>query len=418
MSSRPSSGRGARVAIALLSVLVLAVTGTVWWSTNLVIGGFNVSRALAEAKVAKSTGGAKNILLMGLDTRKDQNGDDLPSDILQQLHAGTSDNGGYNTNTLILMHIPADGKKVTAFSIPRDDYVTFAGVESRKKGKIKEAYGTRKAEVEDELVAQGVSDRKELESKARESARAATIATVGKLVGVPIDHFAEVSLVGFYDLAQTLGGVEVCLNNPVRDSYSGAAFPAGRQKLSAAQSLAFVRQRHGLADGDLDRTHRQQAFIAGVMVQLQKQGVFGDVRKLQSLIAVAQKDVVVSDGWNLQEFAQQAGQIAGTNLTFTTLPVRGYATVNEQAVNIIDPAAIRAQVQKAFGQSVPGGDESADSDESSSSSAASDGTTQAPHPVGYTQPASPATTVSSTPSDGPTPDAGTTLRGGQIPCVD
>lgn len=316
------------MAIALLSVLVLAVTGTVWWSTNLVIGGFNVSRALAEAKVARSTGGAKNILLMGLDTRKDQNGDDLPSDVLKQLHAGTSDNGGYNTNTLILMHIPADGKKVTAFSIPRDDYVTFAGVESRTKGKIKEAYGTRKAEVEDKLVAQGVTDRKELESRARESARAATIATVGRLVGVPIDHFAEVSLVGFYDLAQTLGGVEVCLNNPVRDSYSGAAFPAGRQKLSAAQSLAFVRQRHGLADGDLDRTHRQQAFIAGAMVQLQDQGVFGDVRKLQSLIAVAQKDVVVSDGWNLQEFAQQAGQIAGTNLTFTTLPVRGYATVN------------------------------------------------------------------------------------------
>ncbi|MGV7636424.1 LCP family glycopolymer transferase, partial [Mycobacterium kansasii] len=166
------------MAIALLSAVVLAVTGTVWWSTNLVIGGFNVSRALAEAKVAKSTGGAKNILLMGLDTRRDQNGDPLPADVLEQLHAGTSDNGGYNTNTLILLHVPADGKKVTAFSIPRDDYVTFVGVESKKKGKIKEAYGTRKAEVEDQLAATGVSDRKELESKARESARAATIATV------------------------------------------------------------------------------------------------------------------------------------------------------------------------------------------------------------------------------------------------
>lgn len=404
------------MAIALLSAVVLAVTGTVWWSTNLVIGGFNVSRALAEAKVAKSTGGAKNILLMGLDSRRDQNGDPLPSDVLQQLHAGTSDNGGYNTNTLILMHVPADGKKVTAFSIPRDDYVDFVGVESKKKGKIKEAYGTRKAEVADKLAARGVTDGKELESKSRESARAATIATVGRLVGVPIDHFAEVSLVGFYDLAQTLGGVEVCLNNPVRDSYSGAAFPAGRQKLNAAQSLAFVRQRHGLADGDLDRTHRQQAFIAGVMVQLQKQGVFGDIRKLQSLIAVAQQDVVISDGWNLQEFAQQAGQIAGTDLTFTTLPVLGYDMIDQQAVNLVDPKAIRAQVQKAFGQSVP---EPGDSDEATDTGAPTTDAAPVPTPVGYTVPRAPATaTVAPSASAGPVPDAGTTLRGGEIPCVD
>ncbi|WP_051159040.1 LCP family protein [Tsukamurella sp. 1534] len=417
MKRRPSGFRGGRVALTLLSVLVLAVTGTIWWSTNLVIGGFDVSRALAEAKVAKSTGGAANILVMGLDSRKDRNGDDLPADVLQQLHAGDGSNGGYNTNTLILLHVPADGKKVVAFSIPRDDYVSLVGVKSREKGKIKEAYGLRKAEVADQLAAQGVSGR-DLEEQSRESARAATLATVERLVGVPIDHFAEVSLVGFYDLAKTLGGVEVCLNNPVRDGYSGAAFPAGRQKLNAAQSLAFVRQRHGLADGDLDRTHRQQAFIAGVMVQLQKQGVFSDVRKLQSLISVAQQDVVVSDGWDLEQFARQVGQIAGTDLTFTTLPVTGYANVGDQAVNLVDAKAIRAQVQKAFGQSIP---DPADEEESTSTSPAAD----APKQVGYTEAAAPATTsapattpVGPTVAPGPTPDAGTTLRGGEIPCVD
>lgn len=401
------------MAIALLSMVVLAVTGTLWWSTNLVIGGFNLSGALAEAKVAQSTGGDRNILLMGLDTRKDQDGNDLPADVLKQLHAGDSSNGGYNTNTLILMHVPADGKKVVAFSIPRDDYVTLVGVKSRTKGKIKEAYGLRKAEVQDELTAKGVSDRKELEARSRESARAATLATVERLVGVPIDHFAEVSLVGFYDLAKTLGGVEVCLNKPVRDSYSGAAFPAGRQKLNAAQSLSFVRQRHGLADGDLDRTHRQQAFIAGVMVQLQNQGVFGDVRKLQSLIAVAQKDVVISSGWDLEQFAKQAGKIAGTALTFTTLPVLGYDTIDEQAVNIVDPKAIRSQVQQAFGQSIP---DPADEETTTVPGGAG------PSQVGYapTQAATAPrlTAPTTTAVAGPTPDAGTTLRGGQIPCVD
>ncbi|GIZ99602.1 hypothetical protein TTY48_42140 [Tsukamurella sp. TY48] len=412
MNRRPSGFRGGRVAIALLSMVVLAVTGTLWWSTNLVIGGFNLSGALAEAKVAQSTGGDRNILLMGLDTRKDQDGNDLPADVLKQLHAGDSSNGGYNTNTLILMHVPADGKKVVAFSIPRDDYVTLVGVKSRTKGKIKEAYGLRKAEVQDELTAKGVTDRKELEARSRESARAATLATVERLVGVPIDQFAEVSLVGFYDLAKTLGGVEVCLNKPVRDSYSGAAFPAGRQKLNAAQSLSFVRQRHGLADGDLDRTHRQQAFIAGVMVQLQNQGVFGDVRKLQSLIAVAQKDVVISSGWDLEQFAKQAGKIAGTALTFTTLPVLGYDTIDEQAVNIVDPKAIRSQVQQAFGQSIP---DPADEETTTAPGGAG------PSQVGYapTQAATaPRLTAPTTAVAGPTPDAGTTLRGGQIPCVD
>ncbi|WP_461168078.1 LCP family protein [Tsukamurella serpentis] len=408
----------------MLSAVVLALSGTLWWSSNLVIGGFNVSGALAEAKVAKSTGGARNILLMGLDTRRDQNGDPLPADVLSQLHAGTSDNGGYNTNTLILMHVPADGRSVTAFSIPRDDYVRLEGVQTRTKAKIKEAYGLRKAEVEDRLAAEGVSDRREIERRSRESARAATLATVERLVGVPIDHFAEVSLVGFYDLAKTLGGVEVCLNNPVRDSYSGAAFPAGRQKLNAAQSLAFVRQRHGLADGDLDRTHRQQAFIAGVMNALQKQGVLADMRKMQSLISVAQQDVVVSDGWDLQQFAKQAGRIAGTDLTFTTLPVLGYDMIDGQAVNIIDPKAVRTQVQKAFGQSVPEPDGSTPDDSTPVPGTAA-GAAIAPNQVGFTAPRQPATTtvpptgqtVPVRPA-GPVPDAGTTLRGGGIPCVD
>ncbi|MBS4104336.1 LytR family transcriptional regulator, partial [Tsukamurella paurometabola] len=134
-----------------------------------------------------------------------------------------------------------------------------------------------------------------------------------------------------------------------------------------------------------------------------------------SLIAVAQKDVVVSDGWDLQEFAQQAGQIAGTNLTFTTLPVLGYSTIDEQAVNLVDPKAIRTQVQKAFGQSVP---EPGDSDEAGTSAPTADAT-PAPNPVGYTVPRAPAaTTTAPSAVAGPVPDAGTTLRGGEIPCVD
>ena len=46
-----------------------------------------------------------NILLIGLDSRKDRDGNDLPDAVLEKLHAGDSSVGGCNTNTLILLHI-------------------------------------------------------------------------------------------------------------------------------------------------------------------------------------------------------------------------------------------------------------------------------------------------------------------------
>ena len=168
------------------------------------------------------------------------------------------------------------------------------------------------------------------------------------LTGVPIDYFAEINLAGFYDLAQTLGGVDVCLNHAVYDSYSGADFPAGRQRLNASEALAFVRQRHGLDNGDLDRTHRQQAFISSVMRELQAAGTFTNIDKLKSLMAVARKDVVLSSGWD-EELIQRLGGLAGGNVEFRTLPVVRYDDIDGQSVNIIDPAAIKAEVAAAIG---------------------------------------------------------------------
>ena len=202
---------------------------------------------------------------------------------------------------MILVHVSADDK-VVAFSIPRDDWVPFTGVPGYNHIKIKEAYGLTKQYVEQKLINKGVSDQKELETKGREAARAATLNAVRKLTGVPIDYFAEVNLAGFYDLAKSLGGVDVCLKHAVYDDYSGADFPAGPQTLDAAQALAFVRQRHGLDNGDLDRTHRQQAFLSSVMHQLQDAGTFTNLDKLKSLMAVARKDVVLSSGWDEDMF--------------------------------------------------------------------------------------------------------------------
>src|ERR1051326_1243242 len=253
--------------------------------------------------------GAQNILLMGLESRTDWNGNILPDNILRALHAGSRQGiengvGGNATNTLILIHIPAGGKKAVAFSIPRDDWVNFPQTyDGQTQGKIDQAYGDAMAEKQSQLYQQDPKmPRNQIAFQGNEAGRTAAVATVEMLTGVHIDHFAEVNLDGFYELARVLGGVQVCLKNPVPlDTYSRFyATKAGYQDPNAKMALAFVRQRHGLLNGDLDRTHRQQAFLASVMQQLRTEGVLGDLAKINSLLGVAKKYVITDSGWDLQ----------------------------------------------------------------------------------------------------------------------
>ncbi|MFB9905489.1 LCP family protein [Allokutzneria oryzae] len=341
-----------RVAAAVASLLVLAGTGLASMTMHGLVDGLSTSDALGT-DAPKSLGGDMNLLLIGLDSRKDQDGNQLPQEILNQLHAGDGTQGGYNTNTLILLHIPGNGGKVAAVSIPRDDNVAVSGIPGYTHAKIKEAYGLAKFYAEQDAAKQGVTDKAELEHLGREAGRRKTIETVRTFLNVPIDRFAEINLAGFYDLATVLGGVEVCLNHPVKDSYSGADFPAGHQTVNGSQALAFVRQRHGLGNGDLDRTHRQQAFIASAAHKLRSAGTFTDLGKLQDLVDAAKKDVVISARWDILSFAQQAQNLTGGNVQFTTLPIAGYQKVNGQDVNKVDVEQVRAAVRTAFGTAAP-----------------------------------------------------------------
>jgi LCP family protein required for cell wall assembly len=301
--------------------------------------------------------GAQNILLMGLESRTDWNGNILPNDILGALHAGSRQGiengvGGNATNTLILIHIPAGGKKAVAFSIPRDDWVSFPQTyDGQSQGKVDQAYGLALAEKESQLYQSDPKmPKNQIAFQGNEAGRAAAVATVSMLTGVHIDHFAEINLDGFYELAKVLGGVEVCLKNPVPlDTYSGfVAKKAGYQHLTAKMALAFVRQRHGLTNGDLDRTHRQQAFLDSVMQQLRTEGVLSDLGKINSLLSVAKKYVITDSGWDLLDFATQMRGLNSSNLTFHTLPIVAYATIAGQSANQVDPALIQKLVQQTF----------------------------------------------------------------------
>ncbi len=346
------AGKAGYALSCVAAALVLAVSGFSYFVVHDVssIGG---SHAISSGPSI----GAQNILLMGLESRTDWNGNILPDDILGALHAGSRQGvengvGGNATNTLILIHIPAGGKKAVAFSIPRDNWVSFPQTyDGQSQGKIDQAYGDAMAEKESQLYQTNPKmPKNQIAFQGNEAGRAAAVATVSMLTGVHIDHFAEINLDGFYELAKVLGGVEVCLKNPVPlDTYSGfVAKKAGYQHLNAKLALAFVRQRHGLTNGDLDRTHRQQAFLDSVMQQLRTEGVLSDLGKINSLLSVAKQYVITDSGWDLLDFASQMRSLNSSNLTFRTLPIVRYATIAGQSANQVDPALIQKLVQETF----------------------------------------------------------------------
>jgi len=378
-TSAPRPGRArkpgllaGRITAAVMSTVVVLATGFVWFENKQLTDGLHTTDSINQIRpgedgyVAPHLGADVNLLLIGLDSRKDMNGDDLPTSLVEdELHAGSSGIGGYNTNVLILMHIPANGGKVTAYSIPRDSDVERPGgpaaipgvgtvqVPDMGMGKIKEAYGDAKSFAETKIAATGSKDKAKEEAESREVGREATIRAVQKLTGVHVDHLAEVNLLGFYDIVNAIGSIQVCLKAPADDPIedgagTGLKLPAGVSTINAATALQFVRQRFHLPNGDLDRTHRQQAFLSSVTQKLRQNGVLNDVGSMQKLFNVVKNDIVIDDGWSVLDFASQASNLTGGNTEFITLPTTGFATINGESAVTVNPAAIKAQITSVF----------------------------------------------------------------------
>ncbi|NBH11642.1 LCP family protein [Amycolatopsis sp. SID8362] len=367
-----SRGRrvGGRVAIGVVSTLVLAVTGYAWTQLSKLDAGIVTADVIPpsaqidgeDAVPGEPLKVAQNILLVGIDARTDAYGNPLPQSVLDALHAGSGEDGGDTTDTMIVVHIPAGGAAATAISIPRDSYVDIA--DGFGKHKINSAYSRAKNASMPGLRAQGLSGA-QLEVAANAAGARTAIRTVEKFTGLTINHYAAINLAGFDALSQAVGGVEVCLKEPVHDSYSGADFAAGPQTLSGAQALAFVRQRHGLQNGDLDRIARQQAFLSGMAKKVLNAGTFTDVSKLNSLVSAVQGAVVLDKGWDVLSFAQQLRGMTSGAIAFATIPVQSLslATPSDGDAVKVDPAQVQQFVRTAIstpavqasGDDTPGG---------------------------------------------------------------
>ncbi|HEX4091105.1 MAG TPA: LCP family protein [Trebonia sp.] len=357
-------GKVGYAASCLLAAVVLVVSGYAHKVTGLVTG-----LASSNAISGGAQTGAMNILVMGLESRTDYQGNTLSSALLTAMHAGSvygvnnQGVGGQDTNTLILIHIFAGGQKAVGYSIPRDDWVTFPhAYDGQSAGKIDQAYGLAYAQSLNETVSSSMS-RSQRYFQANEAGQKATIDTVAQVTNQKIDHFAEVNLAGFFYLAQSFGGIEVCVKSwdgpdgpgtNLHDANSGFnQRHAGYLHLAADQALAFVRERDNLPNGDLDRTHRQQAVLDYVIWKLKTEGVLTDLGQLTALLGTADKYLITDSSWKLLYFSTQMHALSGENLKFYTAPIVGYETIDGQDANQIDIPAIQAAIKAKFTAPAP-----------------------------------------------------------------
>jgi LCP family protein required for cell wall assembly len=350
--SRPALGggtvakRAGLVALAVVSTAVLVVTGYGYATLDSLNSGLATDNVI---KAEKPADGAIDVLLVGLDSRTDAHGNPLDPKLLAQLNAG-GDDGELNTDTLILVHIPNDTSKPAALlSIPRDSYVDIPG--GYGKHKINSAYARAMNDEASDLRNKGETDNKQIAQQSQSAGRKELIATVEQLTGASVDHYAEINLFGFSEITSAIGGVKVCLKAATKDSYSGADFPAGVQTISGVDALKFVRQRHELPNGDLDRIKRQQVFMAGLASTVLSGGTLTNPGKLGSLINAIKNAVVLDQGWDLLGFATQLKGMTGGGLHFQTIPTGrpDLPTPSDgQAVEVV-PSEVKAFVQQLTG---------------------------------------------------------------------
>ncbi len=338
---------------------------------------------------AAPTAGAVNILVMGLESRTTFQGQDLSVKQLTETHSGSESavaaglEGSQDTDTLILIHVFAGGRRAVGFSVPRDDVVNYphATLDGLTEGKIDAAY----AYAYDESLQQTDGSNMTQDQRylaANQAGQLFEVQTVESVTGVHIDHFIESNIIGFYELAQQFGGLEICIQpapaqdglaaganltdydpltgtdnsgfNAYKDGYDSKKGGKQYLHLSAAQSLAYVRSRDTLPGVDIGRTARQQAAIEYLLWKLENGGVLSDLGAIPALLSNAKSYLMYDSGWNLIEFAQDIRALSSSNLHFTTLPeistnnvtIPGYP--GAQSADYIDVPQIQEQVNKAF----------------------------------------------------------------------
>ncbi|MEU4587275.1 LCP family protein [Kitasatospora aureofaciens] len=290
-----------------VAFLLVAAGVTLWIAYRKLDGNITTDsatdRLLAELEAERpgrssAAAGARNILLIGSDDRSGANSS----------YGGQP--GTQRSDTTILLHLAADRKHATAVSIPRDVMVTVPSCEKPDGSRSKP--GTMQFNWAFEL-----------------GGPACSIRTVEQLSGIRVDHHVILDFSGFKAMVDAIGGVEVCVPQPIHDKDAKLDLAAGRQVLHGEQALGYVRVRESLGDGsDTQRMGRQQQFLASLIRKVQSQGVLLNPTRLWPVLDAATSSVKADAGLSslgaLYDLTQDLRDIPSPNVVFLTAPRRPY----------------------------------------------------------------------------------------------
>lgn len=275
-----------RSAVALATVgavgaLTIGGTGLALYRT----ADAGLTRIPVSALEGKDGGQALNVLVVGSDSR-----DGLTRQEELALKLGSFD--GQRSDTVILASITPDHQGVSLVSFPRDLRVLD---EDGDPQKLTETF----LEGPDHVVD-----------------------VVASNFGIPVHHYAEVSILGFLGVVETLGSVEICLDEPLRDRKSGAAFEAGCHDMSPEEALSYVRSRRG-PRGDFERIERQQVFLKAMLSEMVSSRTLTDLPKLFQVVERVADNVTTDQGLGsttMRTLAEELRGLASGNVPMVVVP--------------------------------------------------------------------------------------------------
>lgn len=281
--------------LAIFVVLTLVLT--LWADAQL-----NRVEATPENQISDTAG--TNWLLVGSDSRQG-----LSDAEMAELGTG-GDIGVGRTDTVMLLHIPLTGQ-ATLVSLPRDSYVEVPG------------FGM------DKLNAAFTYGGPQLLSQ-----------TVEGATGLQIDHYAEIGMGGLANIVDSVGGIEMCVDEPINDPLANLDVQAGCQEFDGATALGYVRTR-ATALGDLDRVERQREFFTSLLDTVTSPGTLLNPVRLISLITDTASTFTVGDGDHVWHLARVALAMR-SGLQTETVPFSGFADYAVGNVVIWDDAGAEA----------------------------------------------------------------------------
>ena len=294
---RPRWGRIALVAgLAVLLLLGIGGFGAYLYASHLddQINRTDPFSQITGGRPAKVASGAMNILLLGSDSRN------------PDFKATNADKS--RSDTIIVMHIPADHKHAYLISIPRDLYVPIPG-HDRDKVNAAFAYGGLP------LVIQ----------------------TIEGFTGVHLDHLAVIDFAGFEKVTDALGGVDMNVEKTITSIHKPfRTFQAGKNHFNGAEALDYIRQRYQFPDGDISRERHQQQFLRAIMDKAASSGTLTNPGKLTSFLDAVTKAMTVDKDFSLKDMALEFHNLRGNDLTFMTSPFSGFGQVGDQSVVLSD----------------------------------------------------------------------------------